>query len=70
MNSSVFPISTNQTIVVNDATNIEIGDFVIGSGFASGTTVNSAIVGTTITLSSSLINSMTSGKCKFNFVQH
>ena len=38
LNSSVSP-STPQTIVVNDATDIEVGDFVIGSGFASGTTV-------------------------------
>ncbi len=59
LNSSVSP-TTPQTIVVNDATDIEIGDFVIGSGFASGTTV-SAISGSTITLSASLINSMTSG---------
>ena len=58
--ASSATISANQTIVVNDATNIEVGDFVIGSGLASGTTVTS-IVGTTITLSSSLTSAMDSG---------
>ena len=58
--ASSATISSNQTIVVNDATNVEVGDFVIGSGLASGTTVSS-IVGTTITLSSSLTSNMDSG---------
>ena len=58
--SSAASPSTNQTLVVNDASNIEIGDFVIGSGLASRTIVT-AINGTTITLSSSLNSSMTSG---------
>ncbi len=57
--SSATP-SANQTIVVNNNTDIQVGDFVIGSGVPSGTTVTS-IVGTTITLSSRLNNSMTSG---------
>ena len=55
--ASSASISANQTIVINDATNIEVGDFVVGSGLASGTTVTS-IVGTTITLSSSLNSAM------------
>ena len=58
--ASSATISSNQTIVVNDASNVEVGDFVIGSGLASGTTVSS-IVGTTITLSSSLTSNMDSG---------
>ena len=58
--ASSASISANQTIVINDATNIEVGDFVVGSGLASGTTVTS-IVGTTLTLSSSLNSSMDSG---------
>ena len=49
LSSSATP-STNQTIVVNNNTDIQVGDFVIGSGVPSGTTVTS-IVGTTITLS-------------------
>ena len=59
LSSSATPAS-NQTIVVNNNTDIEVGDFVIGSGVPSGTKVTS-IVGTTITLSSRLNNSMTSG---------
>ena len=59
LSSSATPSST-QNIVVSDATGVEVGDFVIGSGVASGTTVTS-IVGTTITLSSSLNSSMNSG---------
>ena len=58
--ASSATIASNQTIVVNDASNVEVGDFVIGSGLASGTTVSS-IVGTTITLSSSLTSNMDSG---------
>ena len=57
--SNASPAST-QTIVINDATDVEVGDFVVGSGLASGTTVTS-ISGTTITLSSSLISAMDSG---------
>ena len=57
--SNASPTST-QTIVINDATDVEVGDFVVGSGLASGTTVTS-ISGTTITLSSSLISAMDSG---------
>ena len=52
--------SSSQTIVINDATDIEVGDFVVGSGLASGTTVTS-ISGSTITLSSSLTSAMDSG---------
>ena len=59
LRSSATP-SSNQTIVVNDNSDIQVGDFVIGSGVPSGTTVTS-IFGTTITLSSRLNNSMTSG---------
>ena len=59
LSSSATP-SSNQTLVVNNNTDIEVGDFVIGSGIPSGTTVTS-IVGTTITLSSRLNNSITSG---------
>ena len=59
LSSSATP-SANQTIVVNNNTDIQVGDFVTGSGVPSGTTVTS-IVGTTITLSSRLNNSMTSG---------
>ena len=58
--SSAASPSSNQDIVVSDATNIEVGDFVVGSGIASGTTVT-ALSGTTITLSLPLNNSMTSG---------
>ena len=59
LNSSATPAS-NQTIVINNNTDIKVGDFVIGSGVPSGTTVTS-IVGTTITLSSRLDHSITSG---------
>ena len=59
LNSSATPAS-NQTIVINNNTDIKVGDFVIGSGVPSGTTVTS-IVGTTITLSPRLDHSMTSG---------
>ena len=58
--SSTASVSSSQNVVVNDATGIEIGDFVEGSGVASGTTVTN-IVGTTITLSNSLNSSMNSG---------
>ena len=59
LTSSATPSST-QNIVVADATGIEVGDFVIGSELASGTTVT-AISGTTITLSAALNNAMDSG---------
>ena len=59
LRSSATPSST-QNIVVADATGIEVGDFVIGSELASGTTVT-AISGTTITLSAPLNNAMDSG---------
>ena len=58
--SSSASVSTPQTIVLDNATNLEVGDFVIGSGFASGTKVT-GISGTTITLSSALNNSISSG---------
>ena len=58
--STLATPASNQTIVVNNNTDIQVGDFVIGSGVPSGTTVTS-IVGTTITLSSRLNNSMASG---------
>ena len=59
LNSLASP-STPQTIVLNNADDIEVGDFVLGSGLASGTTVT-AISGSTITLSDALENSMASG---------
>ena len=59
LNSSASPL-TPQTIVLNNADDIEVGDFVLGSGLASGTTVT-AISGSTITLSDALENSMASG---------
>lgn len=59
LSSSASP-STPQTIVITDATGIEVGDFVRGLGVASGTKVTN-ISGTTITLSNSLNSSMTSG---------
>ena len=59
LSSSATPSST-QNIIVADATGIEVGDFVLGSELASGTTVTS-ISGTTITLSKALNNSMVSG---------
>ena len=59
LGSSATPSST-QNIVVADATGIEVGDFVVGSELASGTTVT-AISGTTITLSAPLNNAMDTG---------
>ena len=53
-------ITTPQTIVLADATNLEVGDFIIGPGFASGTKITD-ISGTTITLSSALTNAISSG---------
>ena len=58
--SSSASVSTPQTIVLDNVTNLEVGDFVIGSGFASGTKIT-GISGTTITLSSALNNTISSG---------
>ena len=58
--NSTASSSTPQTIVLNNADNVEVGDFVLGSGLTSGTTVT-AISGSTITLSDALENSMDSG---------
>ena len=66
LTSSATP-SSNQTLVVNNNTDIEVGDFVIGSGIPSGTTVTS-VVGTTITLSSRLNNSNFWSTVKFSKV--
>ena len=43
--------------MLNNADDVEVGDFVLGSGLTSGTTVT-AISGSTITLSDALENSM------------
>ena len=59
LNSSAS-VSTPQTIVLDNVTNLEVGDFVIGSGFASGTKIT-GISGTTITLSAALNNTISSG---------
>ena len=45
--------SSTQTITVSDNSGIEVGDFVIGNGIPSGTTVTN-ISGTTITISNRL----------------
>ena len=58
--NSTASSSTPQTIVLNNADDVEVGDFVLGSGLTSGTTVT-AISGSTITLSDALENSMDSG---------
>ena len=58
--SSSASVSTPQTIVLDNVTNLEVGDFVIGSGFASGTKIT-GISGTTITLSAALNNTISSG---------
>ena len=58
--SSSASVSTPQTIVLDNVTNLEVGDFVIGSGFASGTKITD-ISGTTITLSAALNNTISSG---------
>ncbi len=58
--NSTASSSIPQTIVLNNADDVEVGDFVLGSGLTSGTTVT-AISGSTITLSDALENSMDSG---------